>query len=341
MPWTTFLSRPSRSLAVGAAAALAFGAAACGNGDGGGGSGRKFTITYAQQNVQTTPQGQLADQLAKQVKAATKGGVNVKVFHNGVLGNPTDTLLKTKTGAIQMGFLSPSIMSSVAPKMNVPTLPFLFANEDQAFAKLNAAPGTALSDDLQQRAGITVLAWGEFGFYQILSKAPINSLADMKGRKLIISPGGIDTQTLSVTGADPIATGFTDVLTALQSGLAAGHVNPVPSLVSAKEYEVSKYLTTMNLQFSAGAVIINTAFFKTLPPNYQDALRNAAKAAAAAEVKSEEGVVAADIKQLQGMGVHVAPLPAAARAQWVSAAAPIYTKAAGEYGQALVQSFRP
>ena len=76
---------------------------------------------------------------------------------------------------------------------------------------------------LQQRAGCSVLTWAShFGPRSVYTKAPVKSLADIKGVKLRVLPTPAFIETFKIMGAIPTPIPFGELYMAAQTGVVDG-----------------------------------------------------------------------------------------------------------------------
>jgi TRAP-type C4-dicarboxylate transport system substrate-binding protein len=117
----------------------------------------------------------------------------------------------------------------------------------------------------------------------------------MKGLK--IRTMGLDTHKAVVTslGGQPAAIAWTEVYTALQTGVADGQMNPVPIIAFAKFNEVQKYLTLSGHLFAPYVWVVNMDFWKGLTPAEQNVVSYAAKSAIVAGRGVSRAIEASDL----------------------------------------------
>ena len=95
-----------------------------------------------------------------------------------------------------------------------------------------------------EKKGLKVLAVWENGYRHITNnKHPINVPADLKGIKLRVPEGKWRVKMFQAYGANPCPMKFSEVFTALQTGVMDGQENPFTQIYSAKFHEVQKYLS--------------------------------------------------------------------------------------------------
>jgi len=114
--------------------------------------------------------------------------------------------------------------------------------------------------------------------YLLMTKFPVNSLDDMKGRK-IAAPGAA-INWLSGTGAVGVSGNLTTYYNELKTGVYDGVIVFASAAVPGKLYEVAPNVTRFGLgaQF-AGAIGANKDWYDGLPQEVKDALHTGADAA--------------------------------------------------------------
>ncbi|MDH4008611.1 MAG: TRAP transporter substrate-binding protein DctP, partial [Desulfuromonadales bacterium] len=111
------------------------------------------------------------------------------------------------------------------------------------------------------------------------SKRPIHTPADMEGVK--IRTMGLDTHKAIITamGGQPAAISWSEVYTALQTGVADGQMNPIPIIAFAKFQEVQKYLTLSGHIFAPYVWVMNEDFWNSLSDSEKNVVEYAAQSA--------------------------------------------------------------
>ncbi|MEE4134596.1 MAG: TRAP transporter substrate-binding protein DctP, partial [Desulforhopalus sp.] len=176
------------------------------------------------------PTGAMATVFKSLVEAGTNGAVLVQTFPSGQLGKDNDVVQQVKAGVIQSGIHSVGGFASIYPLIGVLDIPFAFPTISKTYEVFDGPFGARLAADIDQKTGLHVLGFGDSGgfFHLTNSKRPIHSPADMAGLK--IRTMGLDTHQaiISAMGGQPAAISWSEVYTALQTGVADGQMNPVP-----------------------------------------------------------------------------------------------------------------
>ncbi len=227
------------------------------------------------------PTGAMATVFKSLVEAGTNGSVIVQTFPNGQLGKDKDVLQQVKSGVIQSGIHSVGGFASAYPMIGVLDIPFAFPDISVTYAVFDGPFGEKLAADIEKKTGMHVLGFGDSGgFFQLTnSKRPISSPEDMKGLK--IRTMGLDTHKaiISALGGQPAAIAWSEVYTALQTGVADGQMNPIPIIAFAKFQEVQEYLTLSGHLFAPYVWVVNKDFWDSLTDDEKRVINNAVKSA--------------------------------------------------------------
>jgi len=92
---------------------------------------------------------------------------------------------------------------------------------------------------------------------------------------------GLDTHKaiISAMGGQPAAISWSEVYTALQTGVADGQMNPIPIIAFAKFQEVQKYLTLSGHIFAPYVWVMNDDFWNSLTDSEKYVVDYAVKSA--------------------------------------------------------------
>ncbi len=215
------------------------------------------------------------------VESGTGGSVTVQTFPNGQLGKDNEVISQVRGGMVQAGIFSVGGFASAYPMIGVLDVPFLFPDISTTYTVFDGPFGDRLAADIEKRTGMTVLGFGDSGgFFAITnSRRPIRTPADMVGLKIRTMQSEPHKRLISSLGGQPAAIAWSEVYTALQTGVADGQMNPIPIITMAKFNEVQKFITLTDHLFAPYVWTINTRFFNTLTPEEQAVVRSAARSA--------------------------------------------------------------
>ena len=220
--------------------------------------------------------GAAADHFAQLANQRLDGKYKVVVYGSSTLGGDKEMMQKLKLGTIDM--VEPStVMSSIADMFGVFEMPYLVKSRDH-MKKIEKELFWSKIEPAAEAKGYKVLAVWENGFRQITNnKHPIVKPEDLRGIKLRVPEGKWRVKMFQAYGANPSPMKFSEVFTALQTGVMDGQENPLAQIDSAKFYEVQKYLSMTGHVYTPAYLVVSTNGWKKIPPDVQKVLEQAAK----------------------------------------------------------------
>jgi tripartite ATP-independent transporter DctP family solute receptor len=220
--------------------------------------------------------GAAADHFAELANARLGGKYKIVTYGSSQLGGDKQMMQKLKLGTIDM--VEPStIMSSIADMFGVFEMPYLVKSREH-MKKIGEQVFWSKIEPSAEKKGYKVLGLWENGFRQITNnKRPIVTPADLEGIKLRTPEGKWRVKMFQAYGANPSPMKFSEVFTALQTGVMDGQENPLSQIYSAKFYEVQKYLSMTGHVYTPAYLIMSTNGWNKLPPDVQKVIEQAAK----------------------------------------------------------------
>jgi tripartite ATP-independent transporter DctP family solute receptor len=217
-----------------------------------------------------------AEEFAKRANARLGGKAKVVVFGSSQLGGDKELLQKLKLGTVDIALPS-TVMSSEADLFGVFEMPYLVKDrahmrriENEVFWK-SLAPAA-------EAKGLKVIAVWENGYRHITnSKRPINTPADLQGIKLRVPEGKWRVKMFQAYGANPSPMKFSEVFTALQTGVMDGQENPFTQIYSAKFQEVQKFLSLTGHVYTPAYATVGSKKWASLPADVRGTLEAVAR----------------------------------------------------------------
>jgi TRAP-type C4-dicarboxylate transport system substrate-binding protein len=233
---------------------------------------RKVTIKLASLAPENTDWGRALNRMAKGWADATNGQVELRVFHNGVMGDEATVFRLLKQNQIQGAVFTSFGMKLITPDVLTLSVPFLIRNDGELDAVLNV-----LKPELEARIneqGFFTLAWSKSGWVKIFSKTRVLVPDDLKRLKVGTNKDSPElTQALKTMGYQMIPVGMNDVLVSLNSGMIDA-VYQSPMYVGAMQiFGVTKNMASINLAPFMGGIILNNQGWRTVPDQYKAQLQ--------------------------------------------------------------------
>ena len=261
-----------------------------------------------------------ADEYAKRANAKLGGKAKVVAYGSSQLGSDEEMMQKLKLGTIDMALPS-TVMSSQVDLFGIFDMPYLVKDRGH-MAKIEKEIFWTKLEPEAEKKGLKVLAVWENGFRQITnSKRPIKAPADLAGIKLRVPGGKWRVKMFQAYGANPSPMKFSEVFTALQTGVMDGEENPFTQIYSAKFQEVQKYLSLTGHVYTPAYLTVGKTKWETLPPDVRKILEDTAKETQAYVYETAEKDDADLLVKLKQAGMQVNDVDKDA---FVGASKPIY-----------------
>jgi tripartite ATP-independent transporter DctP family solute receptor len=219
---------------------------------------------------------QSSDEFARLANARLAGKAKVVVYGSSQLGGDKEMLQKLKLGTLDMALPS-TVMSSEVDMFGIFELPYIVKDREhmKRIEKDVFWPSLA---PLTEKKGLKVLAVWENGYRHITdNQRPIRVPADLKGIKLRVPEGKWRVKMFQDYGSNPSPMKFSELFTALQTGVMDGQENPLTQIYSAKLQEVQKYLSLSSHVYTPAYLTVGTRKFNSLPPDVQKILTDTAR----------------------------------------------------------------
>jgi TRAP-type transport system periplasmic protein len=188
-----------------------------------------------------------ANAFAADLKAASGGKHTVTVYPSRQLGNEAEVLQQMQSGAVDMAFMTVAEISNRAPEFSALFTPFLVKDNAQAAKLLKTSPtAMALLDTLPSQVGVVGIGYGMAGVRQIVSAKPIQSIADLKGRKIRVTPFAATKDFNTILGTAPTPMPLPDVYDALSNGQVDAIEMDLELTIKLKYWELAKTVVVSN-----------------------------------------------------------------------------------------------
>ncbi|MDP2239831.1 MAG: TRAP transporter substrate-binding protein [Burkholderiales bacterium] len=217
-----------------------------------------------------------AEEFAKRANAKLGNKAKVIVFGSSQLGGDKELVQKLKLGTVDIALPS-TVMSSEADLFGVFEMPYL-VKDRKHMGLIEKEVFWPLIAPAAEKKGLKVIAVWENGYRHITNnKRPINTPEDLKGIKLRVPEGKWRVKMFQTYGANPSPMKFSEVFTALQTGVMDGQENPFTQITSAKFQEVQKFISLTGHVYTPAYATVGAKKWATLPPDVRKILEDTAK----------------------------------------------------------------
>jgi len=217
-----------------------------------------------------------ADQFAKLANAKLAGKAKVIVYGSSQLGGDKEMIQKVKLGTLDMALPS-TVMSSEVDLVGIFEMPYIVKDRAHMGRIEKEIFWPKIEPEIEKK-GLRVLAVWENGIRHITNnKRPIKVPGDLAGIKLRVPEGKWRVKMFAAYGANPSPMKFSELFTALQTGVMDGEENPLTQIYSAKLQEVQKYLSLSGHVYTPAYLTVGTKKWESLPADVRKILEDTAK----------------------------------------------------------------
>ncbi len=159
-----------------------------------------------------------AESFGKKLEEATDGEHSVSVFPSRQLGNEAQMMQLLQSGSLDMAFLTIAEVSNRVPNFGAFYAPYMVDDIGEAGALLKSDVALDLLKPLPREIGVVGIGYGMAGLRQIVSRNAVDSVEDLEGQKLRITPFEPIKDFYNAVGAAPTPMPLPDVYDALANG---------------------------------------------------------------------------------------------------------------------------
>ena len=252
--------------------------------------------------------------MAEEVNKRSKGALDMQFYGATLLSKELEIMNAVKAGNIAIGGPA-GAAATVFPEMGVFLVPYLVRSYDQAYRMFNGAIGDQLDGQFQQKYGLKVLCFFDYGFRHFWnSKRPIVEPKDLRGMKLRVQQAKVFADTINGLGANAVPMAWGEVIPAAQQGVIDGADLPIVNILALKAYEVSKYCSMTFHNYGPTVNVINLGIWNSLAKDEQKLLLDLSREAQARIRHDTESVdslaKAKELLEPKGMAVNAANVDA-------------------------------
>ena len=176
------------------------------------------------------------------------GNMTVECYDSGTLYGQDTEHDALKNGDVDMIYSSASWLTDGSPWVSMFTAGYVFQSYDHMSKVLNGDIGKEVFQKIADEQGILPLGAYYLGTRQVslTEDRQIKTPEDLNGVNLRMPNSDAWVFLGKAMGANPTAIPFNDLYLALQTGTVDGQDNPLPTVQSAKFYEVQKSISLTN-----------------------------------------------------------------------------------------------
>ncbi|WP_409310556.1 C4-dicarboxylate TRAP transporter substrate-binding protein [Pectobacterium sp. B1J-3] len=209
----------------------------------------------------------------KNVEKRTDKQIRVRLFPSGQLGADGELIQQAQVGS-NVGVLTDGgRLAQFVPELAILNAPFLLANYEEASKLVTTPTFKEWESRLRAKSGLVSLSFNWYqGSRMMITKKPFTIPADLKGVRVRVPDAPIVIETISCMGGSPTPMAWSEVYSAIQTGVVdAAEAHPT-ALYGSKLNEVAKYITKTNHYHLMTSIVVGSKWFEQLPAEFQQIL---------------------------------------------------------------------
>ncbi|MDD3430085.1 MAG: TRAP transporter substrate-binding protein [Oscillospiraceae bacterium] len=223
-------------------------------------SAQSYVLKFALQNGENHPLCQSVAKFGELLDEKTDGRITLDLYYSAALGDKATTVQGMQTGTIDGAMLMSGVIADYGcDDLRVFTLPYLFDSVAHARAFEKSEEGKALLDTVQSSGSkmICVGTYQESARNYFFKEKEVRTPADMKNLQIRCQEGSVYYDSVEALGAYAESVAFSELYSALQSGVVDGAEQPLSGFVNNSFQEISKYYVMDQHEISPNLILFS------------------------------------------------------------------------------------
>jgi tripartite ATP-independent transporter DctP family solute receptor len=205
-----------------------------------------------------------ANAAADEIRERTEGRIDILVFPSGQLGNEAQMLQQLQTGAMDFAFFTLGEFSNRDANYGIFLAPYIVDDVAGARQLLRGETAKKLLDGMAD-FGLVGLGWGMAGMRMIVASHAVETVDDLKGKKIRTVPFAPELAFWEELGAAPTPMPLPALYDAFANGQVDGMQIDVEGTWNSKYYEHAKSILISDHMMFPMAAIASGRKWGTIP----------------------------------------------------------------------------
>ena len=215
--------------------------------------------------------GKLATEFVENLKVMSGGEIEVEMFYSSSVTKSVESFDAAATGIIDCDMTGGAYQTGKNPAFQfVGDIMGGYDTPYQQLSWLYYGGGLEAAQQLYNKFDMELIGWWVYGQESLASSKPIRGVDDFKDWKFR-SPPGLETKIFEKLGAKPIVMDFTEIFTALESGIIDGaDASSLANNVGLGLYDIVKHANYPGFHsMPSDHLACNKAVFDAMPEKHQ------------------------------------------------------------------------
>ena len=251
--------------------------------------------------------GEMAAKFIDDIELMSNGEIAVEMFYSSSVVKSVETFDAAATGILDCDMTGGGYQTGKNPAFQFAgDLLGGYQNPYQQMAWMLHGGGRAALNELYNGYDMEFVGWWIPGPESLVSTKPIRTAADFKDWKFR-SPPGLATKVFAALGASPIVMDFTEIFTALETGIIDGaDAANLTNNVGLGLYDIGEHTNYPGFHsMPADHLACNKSVWDAMPAHHQKIIEVAMESLALQNATKNEVMNAQTAKELRAKGINL------------------------------------
>lgn len=241
-------------------------------------AGESYTLTIGHSQAATVPMNEGALRFKEILEEESDGRITVEVYPAEELGSEPEMMEGLMMGNVHLAIVATAVAADTCPALGAYALPYIIEGETERDQYDNLKQLTdsdwnqQIIEECSEDAGYKVVdnSWWYGNRNVTTTKTEVNAPGDLSGLIIRTPPADLHTMGITDFGAEATPMPFSEVYSALDTGVIDGQENPISTIYQNTLYEVQDHLSLTQHMTQNQAVIMDSEFFDSLSTEDQE-----------------------------------------------------------------------
>ncbi len=248
--------------------------------------------------------GKALTHLGELIEERSEGRIATVVNHGAEMGTQHEQVEMAMDGSLELGVFSPgTALGPYVEQLALFDLSYVYEDEEHYVRTIRGIEDEV--SRLLEPYNLMAVGGQNMGFrHMLIEPRPVYRPQDLEGL-VMRGPNPMYVAMFEAFGADGVTTDWTEIYTALQTGVIDGMEASPDMILSMRFHEVANHLSLTNHQPAGVFYFINTDWLDSLPEDLQELVLDTARDAADYQIELDRVAQEEALQTLIDEGVEV------------------------------------
>jgi tripartite ATP-independent transporter DctP family solute receptor len=229
--------------------------------------------------------------------------VKFEIYLNSELGLEKEFFAYMSQGiAVDLGIVSASHMSTFSPQAPLLDMPYLFRDREHWEKVMDLDVFESIEDRVYEQADVLLIGYAGGGVRNLIVNKPVSNMDELRGLRIRVMGAPIQTSIFQAISAAPTVIAYSEVYSAIQTGVIEAAENESIGIQQMKFYEVGPEISLTQHAITVRPIAFSGKTFRRLAVELQEIVLRAGREAGEFGRREESAQDAAVLAKLEADG---------------------------------------